>query len=74
VYFRKTAYFSSPGQNTASSLNISNPNATRVTLTGLAPGQRYDIFVSAYTSKGEGPHSSRYYVKTGTSAPTNDTN
>ena len=66
VYFRRTAYFSLPGQNNASILNVDNPNVTRVSLTELSPGQRYDIYVSAYTSKGEGPHSSRYYVKTGT--------
>ena len=34
-------------------------------ITGLGPAQRYDVSVAAYTSKGEGPRSSFYYVTTG---------
>ena len=62
VYFQKTSYYSS--SSSTSSVNVTNPNATRITLTGLNPGQRYDIYVSAFTSKGEGPRSYRYYVTT----------
>ena len=62
-----SAYYSYPVQRNGSSLIVSNPNTTLVTLTGLSPGQRYDISVSAFTSKGEGPRSNRYYVTTGTS-------
>ena len=34
-------------------------------ITGLGPAQRYGVSVAAYTSKGEGPRSSFYYVTTG---------
>ena len=50
----------------ASVVTINSPNTTRVTLTGLYPGQRYIIYVTAFTSKGEGPRSSYYSIKTGT--------
>ena len=65
VYFQRSAYYSYPSQSNGSSLIVSNPNTTLVTLTGLRPGQRYDISVSAFTSKGEGPPSYRFYVTTG---------
>ena len=64
---KKSAYYSYPVQSNGSSLIVSNPNTTLVTLTGLRPGQRYDISVSAFISTGEGPRSYRYYVTTGTS-------
>ena len=63
VYLRKNAYYSV--QSNTSSVNISNPNTTRITLTGLESAQRYDVSVSAFTSKGEGPRSYRYYITTG---------
>lgn len=65
VYFRETAYYSNPSESSSSSITVSNPNATYVTLTGLLPGQRYDVSVAAFTSKGVGPRSYRYYVTTG---------
>ena len=34
-------------------------------ITGLGPAQRYDVSVTAFTPKGEGPRSSLYYVTTG---------
>ena len=38
---------------------------TLALITGLGPAQRYDVSVAAFTAKGEGPRSSRYYVTTG---------
>ena len=63
VYLRKNAYYSV--QSNTSSVTFSNPNTTQITLTGLEPTQRYDVSVSAFTSKGEGPRSYNYYVTTG---------
>ena len=63
VYLRKNPYYSV--QSNTSSVNFSNPNTTQITLTGLEPAQRYDVSVSAFTSKGEGPRSYNYYVTTG---------
>ena len=63
VYFRRSAYFPIPFNT--SSLVTSSPNMTWALITGLGPAQRYDVSVAAYTSKGEGPHSSFYYVTTG---------
>lgn len=65
VYFQKTSYYSYSVSSNASSVNVTNPNATGVILTELNPGQRYRIYVSAFTSKGEGPRSYGYYVTTG---------
>ena len=63
VYFRRSAYFPMPFNT--SSLVTSSPNITWALITGLEPAQRYDVSVAAYTSKGEGPRSSFYYVTTG---------
>ena len=63
VYFRRSAYFPIPFNT--SSLVTSSPNMTWAMITGLGPAQRYDVSVAAYTSKGEGPRSSFYYVTTG---------
>ncbi|XP_073248869.1 uncharacterized protein [Porites lutea] len=62
VYFRRSAYFPIPFNT--SSLVTSSPNMTWAMITGLEPAQRYDVSVAAYTSKGEGPLSSFYYVTT----------
>ena len=40
-------------------------NTTWVTLNNLEPGQRYEISVTAFTSKGAGPRSVGYSVITG---------
>ncbi|KAL9953500.1 hypothetical protein ACROYT_G040923 [Oculina patagonica] len=71
IYFKKTGYYSI--YSNVSSVNVTNPNTTRITLTGLNPGQRYDIYVSAFTSKGEGPRSYRYYVTTACKTIVNQT-
>ena len=42
-------------------------NSSRVTLNNLEPGQPYEVTVSAFTSKGDGPRSTDYFVTTGTS-------
>ena len=63
VYLRKNVYYSV--QSNTSSVTFSNPNTTQITLTGLQPAQRYDVSVSAFTSKGEGPRSYNYYFTTG---------
>ncbi|XP_022786238.1 uncharacterized protein LOC111326491 isoform X2 [Stylophora pistillata] len=59
VYFQVYAYYYSPLTN-----NSITVNTTKVNLRGLNPGQRYDVSVSAFTSKGEGPRSYRHYVTT----------
>ena len=61
VFFRKTANYSSPID--ASSVVVYNSNW--VTLKNLDPGQRYEISVTAFTSKGDGPRSYSYSVTTG---------
>ena len=61
VFFRKTANYSSPID--ASSVVVYNSNW--VTLKNLDPGQRYEISVTAFTSKGDGPLSDIYSVITG---------
>lgn len=63
VYFQVSAYYFS----SVFYKNSVNVTATQVTLTGLKPGQRYDVSVSAFTSQGEGPRSNRHYVTTGRS-------
>ena len=63
VYFRRSAYYPIPFNS--SNFVTSSPNVTWSLITGLEPAQRYDVSVAAYTSKGEGPHSSFYYVTTG---------
>ena len=42
-------------------------NSSRVTLNNLEPGQPYEVTVSAFTSKGDGPRSTDYFVTAGTS-------
>ena len=37
-----------------------------VTLHNLEPGRRYEIYVTGFTSKGDGPRSDGYFVITGT--------
>lgn len=61
VYFQETASYSVSYKN---SVNVTT-NSTRVTMTGLKPGQRYYTYISAFTSKGEGPRSYFYYITTG---------
>ena len=65
VYFQKTTHSSSSVPSNTSSVNVTYPNTTSVILTELNPGQRYRIYVSAFTSKGEGPRSYGYHVTTG---------
>ena len=64
VYFQETTYY--PVSSNLSSVNVTT-NSTSVTLTGLRPGQRYHIYISAFTSKGVGPRSYFYYITTGRS-------
>ena len=63
VYFRRSAYYPYPFNT--SGVVTSSPNVTLALITGLGPAQRYDVSVAAFTAKGEGPRSSRYYVTTG---------
>ena len=63
VFFRKTANYSFPV--VGSSVVVYNSN--RVTLKNLEPGQRYEISVTAFTSKGDGPRSDSYSFITGSS-------
>ena len=63
VFFRKTANYSFPVNVVASSVVVYNSNW--VTLKNLEPGQRYEISVTAFTSKGDGPRSDSYSVITG---------
>lgn len=44
----------SPRQYNKSSVNVTNPNITWVTLTGLKPRTFYYVGVAAFTSKGVG--------------------
>ncbi|CAH3161057.1 unnamed protein product [Porites evermanni] len=62
VYFRRSAYYPYPFNT--SGVVTSSPNVTLALITGLGPAQRYDVSVAAFTAKGEGPRSSRYYVTT----------
>ena len=41
-------------------------NSSWVTLHNLEPGQRYEIYVTEFTSKGDGPRSYGYFEITGT--------
>ena len=61
VFYRKTANYSFP----ANASSVAVYNFTWVTLNNLEPGQRYEISVTAFTSKGDGPRSVRYSVVTG---------
>lgn len=66
VYFQKTAHnYLDPVASKAWRVKVTNPNTTRVTFSGLKPAQLYDIDVTAFTSKGEGPRTFRTSVKTG---------
>ena len=61
VFFRKAANYPFPVD--AGSVTVYN--SSWVTLNYLEPGQRYEISVSAFTSKGDGPRSVGYSVITG---------
>ena len=61
VFFRKTASYLFPVTR-----SVVVHNFTSVTLHNLEPGQRYEIYLSAFTSKGDGPRSDGYFVITGT--------
>ena len=63
VYFQEYSYWYGYVVKTA---NTSNPYVNMVVLRGLKVGQRYRIWVLAFTSAGVGPQSSSYYVITGT--------
>ena len=63
VFFRKTA--NSPFPVDVSSVAVYN--TSWVTLNNLEPGQPYEVNVSAFTSKGDGPRSTHYIVTTGKS-------
>lgn len=67
VFFQNTVHYivSYPASSKAWIVNVTNPNTTHVTLTGLKPVQLYRIYVSAFTFKGEGPRTSYNYIKTG---------
>ncbi|XP_068681521.1 MAM and LDL-receptor class A domain-containing protein 2-like isoform X3 [Montipora foliosa] len=60
VFFQKASNTSFPVDE--SSVTVSN--STWVTLRTLDPGQRYKVYVSAFTSKGDGPRSSEHFVTT----------
>ena len=61
VFFRKAANYPFPVD--ASIVVVYN--SSWVTLNYLEPGQRYEISVTAFTSKGDGPQSVGYSVITG---------
>ncbi|XP_015774187.1 PREDICTED: uncharacterized protein LOC107352362 [Acropora digitifera] len=67
VYFRKTAKY--PFPVVASSVAVYN--SSWVTLNNLQPGQRYEIYVTGFTSKGNGPRSYGYFVITACSLSVN---
>ena len=61
VFFRKTANYSFPVDATS----VAVYNSDWVTLNNLEPGQPYEIYVTAFTSQGDGPRSTGYSVITG---------
>ncbi|XP_044162898.1 uncharacterized protein LOC114956623 [Acropora millepora] len=60
VFFRKAGHHSFPVD--ASSVAVYN--STWVTLNNLEPVQPYEIYVTAFTSKGDGPRSVGYFLIT----------
>ena len=63
VFFRKAVKYSFP----VNASSVAVYNSTCVTLNNLEPRQPYEISVTAFTSKGDGPRSAGYFVTTGTS-------
>lgn len=61
VYYKDTQYYYSLER----AVNTSSPDELHVVLTGIQTGQRYQISVSAFTSKGQGPRSSYLYISKG---------
>ena len=61
VYYKDALYYYSLEK----AVNTSNPDKSRVILTGIQTGQRYQISVAAFTSKGLGPRSSYLYIAKG---------
>lgn len=62
MFFRKAGYYSF----SVDARSIVVHNSSWVTLHNLEPGQRYEIYVTGFTSKGDGPRSNGYFVITGT--------
>ncbi|XP_015762664.1 PREDICTED: uncharacterized protein LOC107341715 isoform X3 [Acropora digitifera] len=60
VFFRKAGYYSF----SVDARSIVVHNSSWVTLHNLEPGQRYEIYVTGFTSKGDGPRSNGYFVIT----------
>ena len=67
VYFReyKWQYSYIYHSYYAKSVNTSSANVTMVILRDMRQASRYEIAVSAFTSKGKGPRSSWYSITTG---------
>ena len=63
VYYREYTYYYYSYY--AKSVNTSSANVTMVILRDLRQATRYQVAVSAFTSKGEGPRSSWYSITTG---------
>ena len=63
VFFQKAGNHSFP----VDARSVAVYNSTWVTLNNLEPVQPYEIYVTAFTSKGDGPRSVGYFVITGTS-------
>ena len=63
VYYQEYSSWYGYGIKTA---NTSGPYVHMVVLRGLKAGQRYRIWVLAFTSAGVGPQSSSHYITTGT--------
>ena len=63
VFFRKAGNHPFP----VDARSVAVYNSTWVTLNDLEPRQSYEVTVSAFTSKGDGPRSAHYIVTTGTS-------
>jgi len=60
VFFRKAGNHSFP----VDARSVAVYNSTWVTLNNLEPVQPYEIYVTAFTSKGDGPRSVGYFVIT----------
>ena len=63
MFFRKTANYPFPVDES----KVTVYNTSWVTLNNLESGQPYEVTVSAFTSKGDGPRSADYFFTTGTS-------
>lgn len=50
-------------------VDTGNPDITRVVLPNMQTGERYQMSVTAYTSRGQGPRSSYIYITKGVYAP-----